>query len=160
MWNRKHSVTLSIVVCLAVAVALTVALFIGPWAIRNWFIIVRGWSDAGPQLQQLLLVFKTAFYPCAVFGYIALYSLMRLLFNIRKEDIFITRNVTYLRCISWCCFAVALITLVVGVLHFNPFTIPFLMVAVAAGFVGLMLRVVKNVMQAAVEIREENELTI
>ena len=54
----------------------------------------------------------------------------------------------------------ALITLVVGVLHFNPFTIPFLMVAVAAGFVGLMLRVVKNVMQAAVEIREENELTI
>lgn len=160
MWNRKHSVMLSIVVCFAVAAALTVALFIGPWAIRNWFIFIRGWSGAEPNLQQLLLVFKITFYPCAVFGYVTLYSLIRLLFHIRREDIFIHQNVTYLRRISWCCFAVALITLVVGVLDFNSFTVPFIAVAAAAGFVGLMLRVVKNVMQAAVEIREENELTI
>jgi hypothetical protein len=40
------------------------------------------------------------------------------------------------------------------------FYIPFLFVAIAAAFVGLMLRVVKNVMQNAVEISEENELTI
>ena len=40
------------------------------------------------------------------------------------------------------------------------FYLPFCFIAVAAGFVGLMLRIVKNVMQSAVEIREENELTI
>ena len=36
----------------------------------------------------------------------------------------------------------------------------FLLVAAAAAFVGLMLRIVKNVMQNAVAISEENELTI
>ena len=36
----------------------------------------------------------------------------------------------------------------------------FFFVAVAAAFVGLMLRVVKNVMESAVAIKEENELTI
>ncbi len=155
MWNRKHSVTLSIVVCFVVAVALTAALFIGPWLVELWFTIFRGWSETSPGMLRMLTLFSASFYPCAVFGYITLYSLLRLLFNIQKEDIFTLQNVRYLRRISWCCFAVAVITLVSGV-----FYLPFLAVAVAAGFVGLMLRVVKNVMQSAVEIREENELTI
>ena len=88
-------------------------------------------------------------------AYIALYSLLKLLFNIKKDRIFISQNVTYLRIISWCCFAVAVVTLVGGI-HY----IPYLVIAVAAAFVGLMLRVVKNVMQNAVEINQENELTI
>ena len=82
-------------------------------------------------------------------------SLLRLLFNIKKDEIFINANVKYLRLISWCCFVVAIITFVGGV-----FYVPFLLIAVAAAFVGLMLRIVKNIMQNAVEINEENELTI
>ncbi|MBQ6708146.1 MAG: DUF2975 domain-containing protein [Clostridia bacterium] len=90
-----------------------------------------------------------------VFAYITLYSLLRLLFNIKKDGIFIPPNTQYLRRISWCCFAVAVITFIGGL-----FYIPFLFISVAAAFVGLMLRVVKNVMQSAVEIKAENELTI
>ena len=37
---------------------------------------------------------------------------------------------------------------------------PFMFVALAGGFVGMLLRVLKNVMQSAVELREENDLTI
>ena len=91
----------------------------------------------------------------AIFGFITLYSLIRLLFNIKKQEIFINKNVTYLRMISWCCFAVSLITLIAGV-----FYIPYCFIAIASAFIGLMLRVVKNVMQNAVEIKNENELTI
>ena len=40
------------------------------------------------------------------------------------------------------------------------FFLPYLFMTVAAGFVGLMLRVVKNVMENAVQLKEENELTI
>lgn len=155
MWNSKHSTVLSIVVCFIVAVVLTVAVFIGPWAIKMWFLYYRGWDENSTGLLQVMTLFKVAFYPCAVLAYVTLYSLLRLLFNIKKDEIFTTQNVIYLRRISWCCFAVALITGVSGV-----FYVPYLMMAVAAGFVGLMLRVVKNVMQRAVEIREENELTI
>lgn len=155
MWNRKSSVMLSIVVCFVVAVILTVGLFLGPWAIEKWFTVYRGWSDGGPALKSMVTLFCACYYPSSVFAYITLYSLLRLLFNIKKDDIFIMANAKYLRRISWCCFVVAIITFVGGI-----FYIPFSFVAVAAAFVGLMLRVVKNVMQNAVVIKAENELTI
>lgn len=155
MWNRKRSVTLSMVVCFIFVAILTAALFLGPWAVKTWFVVYRGWAPCGDAMRDMLTLFKACFYPCAVFAYITLYSLIKLLFNIKSENIFIIENVKYLRRISWCCFAVAVITLIGGV-----FYIPFFAVAVAAAFVGLMLRVVKNVMQNAVEINAENELTI
>ena len=155
MWNRKRSVTLSIVVCFIFVGILTAALFIGPWFVKFWFTVYRGWEENGEAMRNKSTLFASCFYPCSVFAYITLYSLLKLLFNIKKDEIFIDSNVKYLRRISWCCFAVSFITLVGGV-----FYIPFLFVAAAAAFVGLMLRIVKNVMQNAVEINVENELTI
>lgn len=155
MWNRKRSVTLSIIVCFAFTVILTAGLFLGPWAVNMWFGIYRGWKEGGVALKTITTLFCACYYPSSVFAYITLYSLLKLLFNIKKGDIFITANAKYLRRISWCCFAVAAITFVGGI-----FYVPFGFIAIAAAFVGLMLRVVKNVMQNAVEIKTENELTI
>ncbi len=155
MWNIKRSVTLSIVVCFIFVGLLTVSLFAGPWFVKFWFTVYRGWQPSGEAMQNMSTLFATCFYPCAFFAYITLYSLLKLLFNIKRQEIFIESNVKYLRRISWCCFAVAFITLVGGILY-----IPFLLIAIAAALVGLMLRIVKNVMQNAVEISEENELTI
>lgn len=155
MWNSKKSVTLSITVCLVFVAVLTFAVFFGPYCVELWLTLYRGFNKNGEALQGLIKIFKCCFYPSVIFAYTTLYCLIKLLFNIKKQEIFIIRNVTYLRIISWCCFAVALITLIGGF-----FYIPFLLIAVAAAFVGLMLRVVKNVMQNAVEIKEENELTI
>ena len=155
MWNSKRSATLSIVVCFAFVLVLTAGLFFGPLAVRTWLCSYRGFEPGGEALSYMIRLFSICFYPSAVFAYITLYSLLRLLFNIKKQEIFIFQNVSYLRRISWCCFAVALITLVGGI-----FYLPFLFVAIAAAFVGLMLRIVKNVMQNAVEIKAENELTI
>ncbi len=155
MWNRKRSVKLSLIVCFCVCVALTAGLFAGPWMVRIWFQSYRGWGENTAALDRMLTLFKVCFYPCAVFAYVTLYSLIRLLLNIKKDVIFVTANVKYLRRISWCCVVVSLITLVAGM-----FYVPYLFVCIAAGFVGLMLRVVKNVMENAVQIKEENELTI
>ena len=155
MWNRKRSVTLSIIVCFVFAVILTVGLFLGPWAVNMWFGIYRGWKEGGVALQTITTLFCACYYPSSIFAYITLYSLLRLLFNIKNDEIFITANAKYLRRISWCCFAVAAITLIGGV-----FYVPFGFIAIAAAFVGLMLRIFKNVMQNAVEIKAENELTI
>ena len=155
MWNRKRSVTLSIVVCFIFVGILTAALFWGPWFVKTWFTAYRGWAENGDAMRGISTVFIACFYPSALFAYITLYSLIKLLLNIKKDEIFINVNVKYLRRISWCCFSVAIITLIGGI-----FYIPFLFVAVAAAFVGLMLRIVKNVMQNAAEIKAENELTI
>ena len=155
MWNKKRSVKLSIVVCFFFAIVLTFSLFFGPWCIKLWLVEYRGFNEIGFALHRLLITFKLCFYPSSVFAFITLYSLIKLLFNIKNDEIFIIENVKYLRRIYWCCFAVAFITLIGGF-----FYLPFLFIAVAAAFVGLMLRIVKNVMQNAVEIDEENKLTI
>lgn len=160
MWNSKKSTVLSIVVCWVVVAALTAGVFCGPWLVNAWFTHVRAWDPDHVGTQRMLNLFCSAFYPCAVLAYVTLYNLIRMLYSIHDNQVFIQPNVARLRRISWCCFGVAAVTLVVGVLPYNPFTTPFLLVAVAAAFVGLMLRVVKNVMERAVEIREENELTI
>ena len=154
MWNRKNSVILSIVICFIIATVITVGLFLGPWAVETWFTTYRGWNGSF-QIYDAITLFKFTFYPSAVFAYMTLYSLIRLLFNIKGEQIFIDTNVKYLRRISWGCIAVSFITLISGF-----FYIPYFFIAVAAGFVGLMLRIVKNAFQSAVALREENDLTI
>ena len=141
--------------CLILAVILTLLLFWGPWAVRVWFVEFRGMSASSPATQRMCNLFSACFYPCAPLAYLTLYSLLRLLFNIKNENTFTTQNVKYLRRISWSCFGVALITLVGGFYY-----LPFLFVTTAAFFVGLLLRVVKNVMQSAAELKSENELTI
>lgn len=155
MWNRKNSVILSLGVCLVAAVFLTAGLFAGPWAVKMWFVVFRGWAEHSAAMTRMVRLFKICFYPCAALGYVTLYSLIRLLFNIGNDTIFVKQNVRYLRRISWCCVAVSVVTLIAGF-----FYLPYLFVFVAAGFVGLLLRVVKNVMENAVELKEENELTI
>lgn len=155
MWNKKCSIILSIVTCFIVSAIITVGLFLGPWVIKTWFTSYRGWNAGSFQVQDAVTLFKFAFYPSAVFAYIILYNLIKLLFNIKNEQIFIENNIKHLRRISWGCIAVAFITLASGL-----FYIPYLFVAVAAGFLGLMLRIVKNAFQSAVTLREENDLTI
>ena len=155
MLNRKNSVTLSLVVCYVICAVLTIGLFLGPWAVKMWFCVYRGWNGQSVPMEQMLTLFKACFYPCAVIAYVTLYSLIRLLLNIKRDEIFIKENVQYLRRISWCCFVVALITGVGGLQY-----LPFLFVTIAAAFIGLMLRVVKNVVDSAIKIKTENELTI
>lgn len=155
MWDRKHSVTLSIIICFILLAILTALVFIGPWIVEIWFTKYRGWAQGSFAVQDMLTLFKICFYPCAVFAYITLYSLIKMLFNIKRDEIFTEYNTKALRRISWCCLAVAIITFAGGI-----FYVPFLFVAIAAGFMGLMLRIIKNVMQNAVALREENDLTI
>ena len=60
-----------------------------------------------------------------------------------------------LRTMSWCCIAAGLVYFAAG--WFDWYLFVF---AAAAAFVGLMLRVVKNVFAQAVAIKAENDYTI
>lgn len=94
-------------------------------------------------------------YCCVPFAMGALVCLDMLLGNISRGEPFISRNVTLLRIISYCCFGVAAAFIYFAVLRPFAFAIVF-----AAGFFGLILRVVKNCFKKAVELREENDATI
>ena len=68
---------------------------------------------------------------------------------------FVTRNVESLRRISWSCIAGGLICFVSGFYY-----IPWFVVAVAAAFMGLIVRIVKNMVAQAVELKSDSDYTI
>ena len=78
-----------------------------------------------------------------------------ILFNIRKNVVFDRKNVRYARYISWCCFAECAAFFALG--FFIPFSFA---VSFAAAFIGLIVRVAKNLLNEAVDIKEENDLTV
>lgn len=94
-------------------------------------------------------------YCCVPAVLYALSCMERLVRNILKEDVFVTQNVRFLRRIRWCCAAVSGICLPAA--FFYP---PLIFMTTIMAFLALAVSVVKNVMAAAVEIREENDLTV
>lgn len=158
MWNRKRSVKLSIAVCGALAVLIAAMVTVLPF-VYNWDNGGMVYSKAGLIGNGKAVICITLYISAAII-YFAFYHLIKLLLNIMKNDIFIASNVRALRIISWCCFAVSAVIFAGGILALPLHLFTFVTVAVAACFGGLLLRVVKNVMQSAVELREESDLTI
>lgn len=159
-WTNSLSVSLSSVIIKILFVLFLASCIYAPFAIKTYGILFEG----------MALPLAITFYVCAVFAFTALYALGRLVKNIRLEQIFISVNVGYLRLLSWCCYGVALATFIFsqvimlsgndigeGVLSWD---FSFFILAAAAAFFGLILRVLKNVFEEAVRLREESEYTI
>ena len=82
-------------------------------------------------------------------------SMDKLLANIEQKNVFVQQNVEELRLISWGCFWAALILL--GAFWIK---VEFILVSGVIGFFGLLMRVMKNMLSAAIELKEENDYTI
>ena len=95
------------------------------------------------------------FYLCVPPVLYALWCIDRLLHNILLEQVFVEENVRRLRRIRWCCAGVSLICVPAAC-----FYQPLIFMVVIMAFLALMVSVVKNVMAAAVELREENDLRV
>ena len=148
MWNPSKSVMVSSI-CTKIVIAMVICTaFVAPFLVKSYV----SYTLRDPYVIKPLLA---TIYACAVPGLTALFCLDRLLANIKKKEVFIEKNVKYLRVISWCSFAVSGILLVSG-----SYYLLFLMISVAAAFFGLILRVVKNVIEHAIIIKNENDFTI
>ena len=154
MKKRQISAALSLVICAASAVLLLAWLFTFP-RFFGWFYLAYHGIAENPYTQSVMKRVIGAFYGCAPFAAASLYCLIRLLLNILKDRVFIAKNVLYVSLVSLFCYAVAVITLVTGLRYF-----PLLIICFATGTVGTLLLVMKNLLRSAVELKEENELTI
>lgn len=102
------------------------------------------------------------FYAVVPAGFIALFCLDRLLGNIRKNTVFDMQNVKLLRIISIACAYAGLVGLVSFIVIMLKDFMFETMAVLSAGefFVALIVNVVKNVFEKAIEIKEENDLTV
>lgn len=148
MWNSCKSVYLSSI-CTKAVIILVIGFIIFASNIVSSYV---DYTDKNPEIIIPLII---TVYACCVPALIALLCLDRLLSNIKKEEVFIYKNVKYLRLISWCCFAVSIIFVISGFYY-----ILFVMMAIVAAFFGLILRVVKNVIEQAIIIKDDYDYTI
>ena len=147
MWSKDCSILLSKGL---IIVGFLMTLFIIPFVPE-----VAGFYDTISGDEPVWLEFTIVVYIVLTFVIILVFTLFRLLNNISKQVIFVSQNTKYLRSISWCCFLIAGILLVFGI-----WVTWSVLVAFVAGFIGLILRILKNVFEEAVSIREENDYTI
>ncbi|MGI6711901.1 MAG: DUF2975 domain-containing protein [Bacillota bacterium] len=149
MWNGEKSIILSKLCISLFMCLLIITVVFAPWMTR-WFLSFSRAELTGTEPYFLATIY-TGFFPAAYL----LYSLLRLLLRIETEQVFITENVERLRRISWSCFAGAAISLVSTSYYF-----PWVFVAVSAAFMGLIVRVVKNVVAKAVDLQNEVDYTV
>lgn len=149
MWNGKKSISLSKFCVLIFAAILIGIALSAPWLVR-WFLNFSRADLIGKEA-----FFLSTIYSGSVPAAVLIFCLYRLLRQIELEQVFTVRNVEYLRRISWSCFAGAIICFAS-----IPYYFPWIFVAIAAAFMGLIVRVVKNVVAQAVELKNESELTI
>ncbi len=149
MWNGEKSLILTKLCILLFLGLLLAAVASAPW-LTHWFV---GFSQAG--LEGTAAYFMATIYVGFVPAAWLLYSLLVLIRRIDAGQVFIAANVELLRRISWSCFLGAVIALV-SVLYYSP----WFFVAVAAAFMGLIVRVLKNVFAQAVELQDESDYTV
>jgi hypothetical protein len=148
MTKEKRSIAITSVLIKVAIVLCTAALFLMPYAAKMY-------EQISFQRDNVTVPLLITFYVCAAFGFVILFVLNKLIKNIGSEKVFIDENVKLLKILSYCCFAIAVVTLI-----FARFRILVFVITFAAAFIGLILRVIKNCFTEAIRLREENDFTI
>ena len=149
LWDDRKSITLTRIVVAAALVGSAVMTLRGSSLVR--------WMVAAHRLPQASApVLLGMGYACAVLAFVMLISLYKFLRRIEAGAIFVPANVAALRRISWCCVGAACICLPAGV----GIYLPFAFLGVAAAFMALIVRVLKNAFEQAVRMKDELDYTI
>lgn len=147
-WTRSKSLLLTKLVIIFFLILLGVGAIYMPQILR-WYMNYSG------QIEMLYNNLLILVYCCIPPAALALLAMLRLINNVSKDRVFTAENVKMLRLTSWCSFAAALIFFIYGF----QYLMSVLLAAVLA-FVALMLRVAKNMIDQAVELQAENDLTV
>ena len=153
MWTDLRSLRLSVILVRILFVLIPVLVFCVPVMVHWYDVEYQG--GVGLLTGSVYWPLSICLYLAAVCGEVCLYHLGRLLHNLSKGIVFTAKNVQHLRVISWCCLLAAIPFAGFGFWRFLSF-----IVALAAAFFGIILRVLKNVFDKAVALQEESDYTI
>lgn len=146
--HLKVSATVTLWVNRVIFLAVTALVFLLPY-LMDLYIQARPLDN---NAQRAIFL---AYYACTPVVLFALWNIERLIRNILAGEVFVRHNARRISRLRWCCLLVSLICLPA-----TFFYLPLIFMVVIMGFLGLVVSVVANVMAAAVEIREENDMTI
>ena len=151
--KKNTSAYISLVLAVLALVVLIAIWATLPYIVDYFYSLFKGRVDGK---TQLLAALYAASLPVALADIL----LIRLLLLVRAGRTFSPEAVGSLRGISWCCLFEGAYLIFVGIFMFDPAAVSFCMLAFAAVFLGIVLRVVKNVFEEATAIKTENDYTI
>ena len=149
MNKDNRSLTVSKVFTILFMAMLIATLFFSPRLIERLQIMSSN-ANASDSMLFFITIFVGAIPAAAI-----LVSMYLLLHRIGMGEIFVKKNVTYLRFMSWCFFAGGLISSA-SALYYAP----WLPIGIAAVFMGLVIRVVMSVIERAVALQDDADHTI
>lgn len=152
MWTKTRSLFLSRILTLVMACLFIIFSFFIP-NIAKWYEEVS--IGQGFIKGNLVVPMCISLYVAFAFAFVALGALYKLLTNINKNLVFIETNTKCLRIISWACMLAGVTFFIFGLWRFI-----FITAAFFAVMFGLIMRVLKNVFEKAVEIKSENDYTV
>lgn len=147
MQRKNRSLTLSIAFTTMFAIALTILTLFAPWIVE--FLCVLFHRD------HLIKFLTVVTYLAVPAGWGAIILLYKILINVERENVFDESNVKYLTTLSWLCIYVGVLS-AFSSLKF----IMFILVSISALFIGLIVRVVRNIIEEAISLKEDSDLTI
>ena len=148
MKERLNSTHITLWANRLIAFVLLLLIFCLP-RLMDWYCSVRVLDYS----QRLAIT--VAFYCCAGIVLFALWQMEKLLQKLLVKEVFLIENVNRLRKIRWCCAGVSLVCLPAAFFYY-----PLLFMVIIMGFLCLVICVVCRVLDEAVSLREENDLTI
>lgn len=149
----KTSINLSIILSIAFFAVIAVGAVIMP-----------SYVSSAMELPTDRLSDATKFdkYVILALGYAALaivtavnVMLLKLLFRVRVDLVFTEESISLVRFISWCAVLLGIVFFILGFYFLVSYFAAF-----ACLFLGICIRVVKNVIEIATEIKAENDYTI
>ena len=149
MWNDSRSLMLSKICVIMFMALLLASAILAPRLVARLMQMSAMAHNAGKGL------FMNTIYIGAVPAAALLALLHILLRRIGEGRVFIEENTACLRYISWCCFLGAAIC-IASAFYYTP----WVAVGISAAFMGLIVRVVKNVIAKAVSLQEEADYTV
>ena len=152
MWTKTRSLFLSRILVGVCAGIGAIATFFVP-SVADWYSDVT--VGNGLISGSIRIPVMVGLYFCEAVAFAILWTLHKLLGNINRSEVFIPENTACLRRISWECMFIGGAFVIMGLWRFV-----FLLPAIFAVMFGLIIRVLKNVFEKAVEIKSENDFTI
>lgn len=153
--SRKVSVNISMGLTVVFLIGIAICAFVMPDVADLFGELAKMYSFRG---AVSVLEVKTVL--CVGYAIIALAALADimmffLLCRVRAGLVFTEKSVSLIRGVSWIAIICGILFAAVGYMFYVTYV-----VAVAMLFLGLCVRVVKNVVEEATEIKSENDLTV
>lgn len=149
MWNKKRSILLSKVFIIVFLLVFAACMIGGPWLV-DWVMLSSRRAQEWQVPWFLATIYAGGVLVLAILG-----LLLAVVWNVGRGIVFDRRNIGRLRLISWLCMAGAAVCLASSFYY-----LPWLIVCMAGAFIGLMVRIVKNILAEATLLKEENDYTI